>query len=302
MSNAIFFKEKKNGYKFRHRKTLEVKENGRSADFIIPSFAIGCELGCSYCYVARNRPFGNPLEQYLNIDEIWAATKKHIESLGPKTIPNQCDPKQWTYDIGESTDCLTNKIVPVTNAFINCFVTQTDAKPTFATKLALPERLIEVPRDKARVRISLMPQDISDILEKGTSKIADRIESIPEFYLKGYEVHLNFSPLIGYSSWIEDYSLLLKYINQRLPETIKKQLKCEIICLTHDERLHELNKEWNPQGEEYLRRPSAQEYKINQRGSQVIRYKYKDVKPYMLEKFQSMLKVEMPYCAVRYAF
>lgn len=52
------------------KKDLSIKVNGRSADFILSNPAVGCQLHCSYCYIARNRPAGNPLHKYTNLDEI----------------------------------------------------------------------------------------------------------------------------------------------------------------------------------------------------------------------------------------
>jgi len=40
---------KKNGSVQRERKGLVVRANGRSADWIMPSFAVGCGLVCAYC-------------------------------------------------------------------------------------------------------------------------------------------------------------------------------------------------------------------------------------------------------------
>lgn len=303
MQSAVkFLQAKKSGFETKERKSLGIKVNGRSADFIMPSFAVGCELGCTYCYVARHREFGNPLTLYTNVDKMLEAVVKHWETLPPKS-PNQCDPEAWTYDIGESTDCMSPLILPTTNKVIDYLVNNTGVKPTFATKLKLNNKLIDVPESKARVRMSLMPQKVASIVEVGTSNISSRIASIDQLIAKGYEVHINFSPVIGYKGWLTDYKALLQEIDSTISSKAKSQLKCEVIFLTHSPRLHELNLNWNPEAEAYLWSPNAQEFKTNNRGdSDVLRYKAFSVKRYMENTFVNLLQEYLPYCTIRYIF
>lgn len=301
-STVQFLQAKKSGFEEKPRKTLNVRVNGRSADFIMPSFAKGCELGCTYCYVARHAAFGNPVTLYTNVDEMLAAVEKHWSKLPPKS-PNQCDPKAWTYDIGESTDCMSPHILPTTNQVIEYLTTHTGAKPTFATKLKLNNKLVDVKPGFARVRMSLMPQNIASVVEIGTSAISSRIASIDLLISKGYEVHINFSPVIGYKGWTSDYISLMQQIDASISEEAKKQLKCEVIFLTHHPKLHESNLTWNPEAEKLLWQPEQQEFKVNNRGDcEVIRYKAFSVKRYMENTFKHLVQNYLPYCEIRYMF
>ena len=76
-------------------KTLHIRLNGRSADFITPNFIYGCAGGCrnSFCYVMRH----NYQSLYINrnIDQILNLLDKHIANL-PFKVPNQTDPVYWT--------------------------------------------------------------------------------------------------------------------------------------------------------------------------------------------------------------
>ena len=92
MSFQEFLQAKKSNLSSRQRKGLVCRPNGRSTDFIAPNLATGCELGCSYCYVARHRDYGNPLEQYTNRAEIFKSVLDHYVTL-PAKPPNQCDPE-----------------------------------------------------------------------------------------------------------------------------------------------------------------------------------------------------------------
>lgn len=297
-----FIKAKKQNSEVKTRKSLQVSLNGRSADFIIPSFATGCQLGCLYCYVARHKPLGNSLTTYTNVDEILQAVKHHVSTLGPKT-PNQCDPHKWTYDIGESTDCLTPAVIETTNKVIQYLVHNTEAKPTFATKLCSgPKLLLPVPKGSARVRTSLIPQRVATRVEIGTSQVKARIESIQGLLDLGYEVHVNFSPVIVYQGWLGDYKQLFSLVDSTLSDEAKLQLKAEVIFLTHSPKLHDINKLVDPFAEALMWQPSLQEYKTNNRGqSDVLRYKA-ELKSGWIADFKSALAEVMPYCKIRYIF
>lgn len=89
--------------KHQKTKTLTIRENGRSADWISPNYILGCEAGCksSYCYVRRfPRKF---IYVNDNIDEINKNVLEHSLTLGKK-IPNQTSDNYWSYDICESSD------------------------------------------------------------------------------------------------------------------------------------------------------------------------------------------------------
>jgi spore photoproduct lyase len=298
-----FFKIKKDNFSTRERIGLKILPNGRSADYIIPNIATGCEtVGCAYCYVSRNNKEGNPLTLYTNLDQIIDATIKHHQTLPPK-ISNQCDSLLYTYDIGEATDCLTPLVIQNTNKVI-LKLTEQNIKPTFATKLGHHkniEKLINVKPNSARVRMSLMPQELSSILELGSSSIISRIEGIEYALEKGYEVHVNFSPIIITKTWLEDYKNLFHLIDQKISNKAKEQLKAEVIFLTHDIKAHQHNLKFNAEGEKYLWRPELQEEKTNNRNSSVLRYKFK-YKNIVINKFKQLFKEHMPYCTIRYIF
>jgi spore photoproduct lyase len=73
------------------KKTLAVRPNGRSGDFIAPSHSNGCAMACAYCYVSRRKGYANPITTFVNIDGIAAAIGRHAGKLGPKGTPNQVD-------------------------------------------------------------------------------------------------------------------------------------------------------------------------------------------------------------------
>ena len=131
--------------------------------------------------------------------------------------------------------------------------------------------------------------------------IADRIAAIDEFVAAGYEVHLNFSPVIYYEGWLDDYADLFAKIEDAIGPRARRQLRAEVIFLTHHEGLHEVNRRWHPKAEELLWVPELQEAKLSETGGRNVRYR-RGLKKELLIQFEELLRKKLPYCGVRYAF
>lgn len=283
------------------KKSLKVRENGRSSDFIAPSHTFGCKSACLYCFSARRREFANPITTFVNIEEIKSYITKHSQSLSDKT-PNQTDPNYWVYEIGENNDCSIDDLIS-NNIYdlIQLFKTLPNSKATFATKNVNRKLLDYDPQLKTRIRFSLMPNSISQKVDIRTSSISERIKAINDFVEAGYEVHINLSPVILFRNWREAYKELFKEINSELTPASKKQLKAEVIFLTHNKDLHEINLRWNPKGEEIIWTPQIQEAKISENGMENIRYE-RQLKAKSIKLFKSLMQQELPYCDIRYMF
>lgn len=284
------------------KKKLYCRENGRSTDFVAPSHASGCAGSCSYCYVARRKGYANPITIFTNIDQIITHLRLHTRKQGKKNTPNQCDPALWTYDIGENNDCSVDAYLSENvKDLVSFFKTTDNAKASFATKFVNRDMLDWDPEGRTRIRFSLMPPRMSKLLDVRTSPIKDRIAAIEDFRQAGYEVHLNFSPIVVYEGWTKDWEELLSEVDQAISPTTKQQLKCEVIFLTHNEELHQLNKRWHPKAEEVLWTPNWQEPKVSQTGGHNVRYKWK-AKQILLERWKEVHARTIPYCNIRYAF
>jgi len=157
------------------------------------------------------------------------------------------------------------------------------------------------PQGKTRIRFSLMPAKIAKIVDVRTAPIPERIAAIDYFVAAGYEVHANFSPVILYEGWEADWRALFAEIDATLSDAAKAQLKCEIIMLTHNAGLHDVNLGWHPKAEELLWRPDIQEAKVSEGGGTNLRYRT-GWKGQWLTRFKALLAETMPYCTVRYAF
>lgn len=284
------------------KSSLSARPNTRSSDFVAPSHANGCAMACSYCYVPRRKGFANPITEFVNIEQILAYTRRHAARQGVKTEPNQIDPTYWVYDIGENSDCSVDALIcDNVYDFISLFRNLPNAKASFASKFVNRAMLGFDPQRKTRIRFSLMPHSIAKVVDVRTSPVCERIAAINDFYDAGYEVHLNFSPVIYYGGWLDDYRALFTELADVLSPGVKAQLAAEIIFLTHNDKLHQINLGWHPQGEELLWRPELQETKYSQTGGRNLRYK-RGFKAEIVSQFCELLTQIVPECIIRYAF
>jgi spore photoproduct lyase len=284
------------------KKSLTARPNGRSADFIAPSTANGCAMACAYCYVPRHKGYSNPITVFANIDKIVGYVRRHAGRQGQKPTANECDPLLWVYDIGENSDCsLDARISDNVRDLVELFRTLPNAKASFATKHVNTDLLGWDPQGRTRIRFSLMPARDSKLLDIRTTPIEQRIAAIDDFVAAGYEVHVNFSPVVVRDGWLADWSELLDQLDAGLGPAAKAQLAAEVIFLTHNRDLHEVNVGWHPKAEELLWRPDLQQAKRSQNGFLNVRYRTGDKGRYVTA-LTDLIAERTPYCRVRYAF
>ncbi|TDT80232.1 spore photoproduct lyase family protein [Arthrobacter sp. AG258] len=284
------------------KKSLAVKPNGRSADFIAPSTANGCAMACAYCYVPRHKGYSNPVTVFANIGQIAGAIERHAARQGIKLEPNQCDAELWVYDIGENSDCSVDALISDNvEELVALFRELPNAKLSFATKFVNPAMLEWDHGGHTRIRFSLMPADLAKSIDVRTSPVADRMAAINDFVAAGYEVHVNFSPVIITDTWLADWEQLLRQLDATLTPEAKAQLAAEVIFLTHNEQLHNVNLGWHPQAEEVLWRPGLQEAKVSSNGFSNVRYRARAKAGYV-RQLSTLVADIAPYCRIRYAF
>ena len=249
----------------------------------------------------RHRPTGVQIAE--NVDDVLDAIDNHYfniirdKSWYKDNKPNQTDAHYITYDIGSNEDlALHAKYYDMDKIFATTYG-RSRLKFSFATKYVNYD-LPNVTKD-IRIRFSLMPQKYSDVLEPETSSIIERIQAIDKFIDKGYEVHINFSPVIVTDTWIEDYRDLFMLVDKHV--TNKDKVKCEVIFLTHNEKKHTYNLLNNISGEDMLWTPEIQEEKISSNGEKNIRYKHVLKREYINE-FKALHEILIPWCTIRYIF
>lgn len=278
------------------RKSFDIKPSGRSTDFISPSLIYECGFNCSYCYVKRHGQ--QSITVAKNIGDILTAVNNH-SMFAVVDKPNQTHPEYITYDIGCNSDiALHLKSLPW-QAIFQFFKDHPRAMGSFATKY-VNEKLLEFnPERKIRIRFSLMPQHYADLLEPNTSSIINRIKAINRFIEAGYDVHINFSPVIVHDKWLDHYTYLFADVAKHVsyPELVK----AEVIFLTHNEGKHQHNLMYDYKGEHLLWNPEIQENKVSQYGGKNIRYRH-DLKANYIKQWTELHDQFIHWNTIRYIF
>lgn len=215
--------------KVQKTKTLVTKDNNNSANCIAPNLIYGCFGGCvsTYCYMSRY----NDKRVYVNtnVDEIFQSVVEWEKTY--VKVPDQQDPIYTMVDVACNTDLvLMQKHLPEPLIdYLKRYDDHPQLNSTMATKYpGLLKLDVNHFNKKPRVRVSLMPQKYSDILEPKMQSIVSRIEDINRLKQLGWEVHCNYSPLIFYPGWKEEYDNLFSKVKE-----IAGENKCEVIALTN---------------------------------------------------------------------
>lgn len=242
----------------------------------------------SYCYVGRY----NNDKVYINenIDQIFQSITNWVDEQQWPKIPNQCDEKYYTIDIGCSTDVALHSKHYDWQKVFDFFNDHPKLKSTFATKYPSKFKEYDLVKEKNRIRVSLMPQEFSDILEPNTDSIDTRISMIPKLQEK-MEVHINFSPIIYHDKWLEHYDNLFQKLKGL-------DFKSECIFLTYNNIQHQRNSE---EVNNLCWKPEVQEAKNSQYAADNIRYQWQ-LKNKMKNDFISLYGDHFSTKTIRYIF
>ena len=275
--------------KYQETKSLETKPNNNSANSIAPNMIYGCFGGCvnTYCYMSRYN--GTRVFVNTNVDDIFNSVLKWEKSY--VKVPDQQDPVYKMVDIACNTDLVLmqrHMSEPLVQ-YLKRYDNHPSLNSTMATKY--PELLTTDVNHfikKPRVRISMMPQKYSNILEPKMQSISSRIQDINRLKSLGWEVHINYSPVIFYNGWEEEYRSLFDEVKR-----VAGVNNCEIIALTN----HKFQMlKCNDAAKELMKYSSEVKNK-----SGVMRYPIK-WKSQWITKLINEYKVFFPEETIRYIF
>ena len=275
--------------KYQETKSLETKPNNNSANSIAPNMIYGCFGGCvnTYCYMSRYN--GTRVFVNTNVDDIFNSVLKWEKSY--VKVPDQQDPVYKIVDIACNTDLVLmqrHMSEPLVQ-YLKRYDNHPSLNSTMATKY--PELLTTDVNHfikKPRVRISMMPQKYSNILEPKMQSISSRIQDINRLKSLGWEVHINYSPVIFYNGWEEEYRSLFDEVKR-----VAGVNNCEIIALTN----HKFQMlKCNDAAKELMKYSSEVKNK-----SGVMRYPIK-WKSQWITKLINEYKVFFPEETIRYIF
>jgi spore photoproduct lyase len=261
---------------------------------------MGCAFNCSYCYCKRHKPEGWSIAK--NTLDILTEINSHVY-FATVEKPNQTHPNYITYDIGCNTDVALHTKDLDWEIIFDFFKNHPLAMGSFATKYVNTKLLDYNPNGKIRIRFSLMPRQFQKELEPNTSSISERIAAVHYFLKAGYEVHLNFSPVIVHDNWLLYYTELFHSVAVAA-KTFgwnDDRVKAEVIFLTHNNSKHIYNSLNDIPGEDLIWRPDIQESKTSQYGGENIRYKH-DWKAEYIKEFIKLHDEIIPWNTIRYIF
>jgi len=275
--------------KKQETKTLVTKPNNNSANCIAPNVIYGCFGGCnsSYCYMSRYN--GDRVFVNQNVDAIFNSVVEWEKDY--VKVPDQQDPVYTMVDIACNSDLvLMQKHMP--EPLID-YLKRYDDHPrlnsTMATKYpGLLKLDVNHFNKRPRVRVSVMPQIYADVLEPNMQKVHSRIEDINRLKLLGWEVHINYSPLIYVKGWSKEYDNLFKTVKE-----IAGENKCEVIALTN----HKLQMARSSAKAQELMKYSS-EIKNNQG---IMRYPLSHKTP-LINKFKEIYSQYFDLSTIRYIF
>jgi len=224
-----------------------------------------------------------------NVDDIFQSVVEWEK--GFTKVPDQQDPIYTMVDIACNSDLVLMQ-KHLSEPLID-YLKRYDDHPrlnsTMATKYP---RLLKLDvnhfNKKPRVRVSLMPQVYSDILEPKMQKISDRILDINRLKDLGWEVHCNYSPVVFYPGWEEHYDNLFKEVKE-----IAGENKCEVIALTN----HKNQMARSSESAQELMKYSSEV----KNSSGVMRYPLFQ-KNKLIEEFKNIYSKYFPLETIRYIF
>lgn len=246
----------------------------------------------------RHKPTG--LDIAKNTGEILTAINNH-SWFAQVEKPNQTHESLITYDISCNEDFALHLKYHNWQQIFDFFKMNEKIMGSFATKYVNKKLLLYNPQKKIRIRFSLMPQCYADVLEPETSSIQERLDAINMFVEAGYDVHVNFSPVIVTDNWLENYQKLFEDLNNAVKDEYKPAVKAEVIFLTHNTERHHQNLKNNAAGESLIWRPEIQEDKVSQYGGVNLRYKG-SLKAGYIADFRKLHESIIPWNYIRYIF
>ena len=253
------------------------------------------------CYMKRHKPKG--LDIATNPEDVLTAINNHVWFADVEK-PNQTHPSYVTYDISCNEDFALHAKFHDWEYIFSYFRDHPLAMGSFATKHVNKDLLLFNPEGKVRIRFSLMPETYRQKLEPNTNTINERLNAVNRFLQAGYEVHLNFSPVIVHHNWLVEYKELFKLIHTHsflVNSWATNDVKAEVIFLTHNEQKHLYNLEHKLPGEELLWKPEIQEKKISQYGGANLRYNHIYKGDYIKEWTELHDEI-IPWNTIRYIF
>ena len=207
------------------RKTHKFVENHKTSDYLVPYTSSGCTASCMYCYLVCNYNKCAYLRLFVNREKMLEKIIKTSEQ----------SEKELTFEIGSNSDLILENTI--TNNLVWTIENFSKTKKgflTFPTKFDMVDEILPLSHNgKITVRMSVNPEDIIKKVEFGTSRLNGRIEAINKLKEAGYKIGILIAPVIFVENWRAQYEYLIKILNEKLTDKVKKDVFFEIIFMTY---------------------------------------------------------------------
>ena len=172
------------------------------------------------------------------LEKILKVANKDYEEYG----------KQSVFEIGSNSDLIlensfTNNLVWTIENFKDSYY----GKLTFPTKFDMVDPLLSLDhKGKVIIRVSVNPEEIINKVEFGTSRLSGRIDAINKLKEAGYNVGILIAPVIFVDNWKDLYLELIKMLENKLTDKVKKDCFFEVIFMTYSYIHTKINEEAFP--------------------------------------------------------
>ena len=281
---------------------LAIQPSGRAADFLTPHFVRGCAGACRLAYCHVNEALGGRVEASGNVEEILQAIHRHACAQPWPRLANRSDERYYTYDFAPNTDVGLHYEATDWARVIRFFSEHPRAKGAFSLKYVREDlwRDLRVAPGKVRVRLSLLPESTRRILEPTAPSVSERLAAIPLLREAGYEVDLNFSPLICYEGWLDDYAALFALVAYAVPDELRAGMQYEANLLSHRPLSRERNlASGRTEAERLLYNADLQELVGAGAPHQLLRYRY-ELRRGILREWRDLAAQMLPWLDARY--
>ena len=220
------------------RKTHKYVENHKVSDYLVPYTSSGCSAACMYCYLVCNYNKCSYLRLFVNREQML---EKIIKTA-------QKSDRNLTFEIGSNSDLvLENTITGNLPWTIENFKNTKNGMLTFPTKFDMVDSILNIDHQgKVIARVSVNPEEIINKIEFGTSRLDGRINAINKLKEAGYKVGILIAPVVMVENWKNLYLELIKQLESKLSEKVKKEVFFEVIFMTYSYVHTKINEEAFP--------------------------------------------------------
>lgn len=220
------------------RKTHKYSENEKISDFLVPFTSSGCTASCLYCYLVCNYNKCAYLRLFVNREQML----ERLLRFDAKA------PRPMTFEIGSNSDLvLENTLTKNLEWVIPTFAQNGRGFLTFPTKFSAVEPLLHLNHGgKTIFRMSVNPEAIIRAVEFGTAPLSERLRAVNAMHAAGYPCGILIAPVILMPDWQAQYTSLLDRLASDLDESVKQELRVEIIFMTYSYVHRAINREAFP--------------------------------------------------------